>query len=89
VADAGRAVLIEAGLAFLGIGDPTRVSWGSVLRDALNFHSLFYTDAWAWWLLPPIAAISLLLLGVTLLGVAIEPLVNPRLARHVGGSPRP
>jgi ABC-type dipeptide/oligopeptide/nickel transport system permease subunit len=76
--------MIEAGLAFLGLGDPTQASWGQMLRDALDFAGLFYTDAWLWWLLPPIAAISLLLLGITFLGIAVEERVNPRLARHRG-----
>ncbi len=86
VASAGRAVMLEAGLAFLGLGDPSRVSWGSMLRDALNFNALFYTDAWWWWLLPPIGALVLFLLGLTLLGIAVEGWVNPRLGRHHGGA---
>lgn len=84
VASAGRAVVLEAGLAFLGLGDPSRVSWGSILRDALNFSALFYTDAWRWWLVPPIMALTLFLVGVTLLGTAVEQRVNPRLTRHAG-----
>jgi ABC-type dipeptide/oligopeptide/nickel transport system permease subunit len=86
VASAGRAVMLEAGLAFLGLGDPSRVSWGSILRDALDFNALFFTDAWRWWLLPPIAALVLFLLGLTLLGMAVEGWVNPRLGRHPGGA---
>jgi peptide/nickel transport system permease protein len=82
VGAAGRAITFEAGLAFLGLGDPTRASWGALLRDSLDFSGLFFTDAWKWWLLPPIVAVSLLLLGVTFLGVGIEQRVNPRLARH-------
>lgn len=88
VATAGRAVMLEAGLAFLGLGDPSRVSWGSILRDALNFNALFFTDAWQWWLLPPIIALSTFLLGLTLLGLTFEHRVNPRLARHAGGGRR-
>lgn len=83
-----RAVVLEAGLAFLGLGDPSRESWGGIMRDALDFSSLFLTSAWSWWLLPPIAAVSLLLLGLTFLGIALEERVNPRLARHVGGASR-
>lgn len=82
VAAAGRAVMLEAGLAFLGLGDPIRASWGSIMRDALRFGSLFYTDAWMWWLVPPVAAVSLLLLGITFLGMGVEQRVNPRLTRH-------
>jgi peptide/nickel transport system permease protein len=84
VSAGGRAVMLEAGLAFLGLGDPARASWGKVMRDAIDFRGLFYIDAWMWWLLPPIAAITLLLLGFTFLGVGIEQRINPRLARHTG-----
>ncbi len=87
VTAAGRAVVLEAGLAFLGLGDPSTASWGSILRDALAFRALFYTDAWKWWLVPPIAAVTLLLVGITFLGVALEQRINPRLARHGGGGP--
>ena len=79
---AGRAITFEAGLAFLGLGDPTRASWGAILRDALDFGGLFFTDAWKWWLVPPIVAVSLLLLGVTFVGVGLEQRINPRLTRH-------
>jgi ABC-type dipeptide/oligopeptide/nickel transport system permease subunit len=82
VGAAGRAIAFEAGLAFLGLGDPTRASWGAILRDALDFGGLFFTDAWKWWLVPPIAAVSLLLLGVTFVGVGLEQRINPRLTRH-------
>ncbi|HEX2274773.1 MAG TPA: ABC transporter permease [Acidimicrobiales bacterium] len=85
VTAAGRAVVLETGLAFLGLGDPSVTSWGSVMRDAFAFGGLFYTRAWAWWLLPPVLAVTLLLVGVTFLGVAVEQRVNPRLARHTGG----
>jgi ABC-type dipeptide/oligopeptide/nickel transport system permease subunit len=82
VSAAGRAIAFEAGLAFLGLGDPARASWGYILRDAIGFRGLFFTDAWKWWLVPPVAAISLLLLGVTFVGVGLERRINPRLSRH-------
>ena len=81
VGAAGRAITFEAGLAFLGLGDPTRASWGAILRDAIDFGGLFFTDAWKWWLAPPLVAVSLLLLGVTFLGVGLEQRINPRLTR--------
>ena len=84
VGTAGRAVMLEAGLAFLGLGDPSRASWGSMMRDALDFGVLFETDAWQWWLLPPLTAVSLLLLGMAFVGVGVEARLNPRLARHYG-----
>ena len=82
VGAAGRAIAFEAGLAFLGLGDPSRASWGAILRDAIGFGGIFFTDAWKWWLVPPVAAISLLLLGVTFVGVGLEQRINPRLSRH-------
>lgn len=82
VAAAGRAVMLEAGLSFLGLGDPTRTSWGGMIRDATDFGGLFYTDAWSWWLLPPVVAITVLLLGFTLAGLGLEEAVNPALRRH-------
>jgi ABC-type dipeptide/oligopeptide/nickel transport system permease subunit len=88
VAASGRAVALEAGLAFLGLGDPTRASWGSIMRDALDFSGLFYTRAWAWWLVPPVVAVGLLLVGMTFLGIAVEQRVNPRLARHATAGSR-
>ena len=81
----GRAVVLESGLAFLGLGDPSVTSWGSVMRDAFAFGGLFYTRSWAWWLVPPVLAVTLLLVGVTFLGVAVEQRVNPRLTRHARG----
>jgi len=88
VGAAGRAVMMEAGLAFLGLGDPTRASWGRIMRDALNFGSLFFTDAWAWWLLPPAFCIAAFLLGLTFVGIGFEQRLNPRLARHAGRNAR-
>ena len=82
VGAAARAIAFEAGLAFLGLGDPSRASWGAMLRDAIGFGGLFFTDAWKWWLVPPVVAISLLLLGVTFVGVGLEQRINPRLSRH-------
>lgn len=82
VGAAGRAVMMEAGLAFLGLGDPTRASWGRLMRDALDFDALFNTRAWQWWLLPPAVCIAMFLLGMTFIGIALEQRINPRLARH-------
>lgn len=73
---ARRAVFLEAGLAFLGIGDPTVVSWGAMIQGALRF---FYLDAWIWWLLPPALAIAAVILAFTLLGNVLEALLDPRL----------
>ena len=78
----GRAVALQAGLAFLGVGNPTQPSWGAMMRDAVAYRGLFVTDAWAWWLLPPIVAVVALFVGITLLGTAAERRLMPRLSRH-------
>lgn len=84
VAAAGRAIMLEAGLAFLGLGDPARVSWGAMIRDARLMPGIFYTNTWVWWILPPLLSIVVLMLGMTFLGVGFEQRLNPRLTRHVG-----
>ena len=79
---AGRAVGLQAGLAFFGIGDPTQPSWGAMIRDAIAYRGVFITDAWKWWLAPPVIALVLLILAITLLGTAAERRFSPRVARH-------
>lgn len=71
-----RAVFMEAGLAFLGITDPTVVSWGMMMRDALSFS---YLNVWQWWLVPTGVALSLTIIGLTFVGHAAEPVIEPRL----------
>jgi ABC-type dipeptide/oligopeptide/nickel transport system permease subunit len=88
VGAAGRAVMMKAGLAFLGLGDPTRASWGRLMRDALDFDALFNTTAWQWWLLPPAVCIAVFLLGMTFVGIGLEQSINPRLSRHIATSRR-
>jgi peptide/nickel transport system permease protein len=73
-----RAVFLEAGLSFLGIGDPAVESWGRMMQHALRFT---YLDVWKWWLLPPGLALSLTLGAFALLGFALETVFHPRLRR--------
>ena len=70
-----RAVMSEAGLAFLGLGDPTAWSWGTILHNAQQSGSL----ATAWWTtLFPSLAILLLVVATTLVSVAYNDARNPR-----------
>ena len=82
VAAAGRAVAMEAGLAFLGLGDPTAKSWGLMMRFALNLPGLLLTDRWLWWLVPPGLCITALILALTYLGMGLEVRLQPRLRRR-------
>jgi peptide/nickel transport system permease protein len=79
---AARAVVLQAGLAFLGVGSVTQPSWGAMTRDAVNYKGLFVTAAWRWWLLPPVLAVVVLVTGIALLGTAAERKLTPRLSRH-------
>ncbi|MBW3651405.1 MAG: ABC transporter permease, partial [Actinobacteria bacterium] len=60
---ANVAVMLEASLAFLGLGDPNRTSWGTMLYFA-NARNAFLTDAWQWWILPPGLALTVVILGL-------------------------
>ncbi|MFD4634872.1 ABC transporter permease [Streptomyces sp. NPDC058284] len=71
------AILTEATLAFLGLGDPTNVSWGGLLQDAREAGAV---SAGHWWYLaPPGLAIAIVALAFTLCGRAVESVLNPRL----------
>ncbi len=71
------AILSEAALAFLGLGDPTRISWGSMLQNAFEAGA---PSAGAWWyVVPPGLCITVLVLAVSMLGYLFEEHVNPRL----------
>ncbi|MFD9909439.1 ABC transporter permease [Streptomyces sp. NPDC059063] len=71
------AILTEATLAFLGLGDPTVVSWGGLLQDAREAGAV---SAGHWWYLaPPGIAIAVVALAFTLCGRAVESVLNPRL----------
>ena len=73
------AIIAETTLSFLGLGDPTRVSWGSMLDDAFSVGAMT-TGAW-WFIVPPGVCVVLVVLGFTLVGQALEEVLNPRLRR--------
>ena len=71
------AILSESTLAFVGLGDPTVISWGQMLNFAFSRGAM---SAGAWWaFIPPGLAIVWVVLGTTLLGTALEDILNPRL----------
>jgi peptide/nickel transport system permease protein len=78
---AGIVIGIEAGLAFLGLGDPSAVSWGQDLERALDHPSIYIGSIWTWWLLPSGLAIGFTLFSLLLIGVGLEPWFNPRTSR--------
>ncbi|WP_051276409.1 ABC transporter permease [Desulfovirgula thermocuniculi] len=78
VSTASYGIAAEAGLSFLGLGDPTTKSWGMMIRGALNYPGILWTPAWTWWFLPPAVAVSLAILGFTLTGYALEESLTSR-----------
>jgi ABC-type dipeptide/oligopeptide/nickel transport system permease subunit len=78
---AANAVLIQAALSFLGLGDPSGISWGLMMNRALSQPAIYLSPMWKWWVLPPGLAITVTLLGFTFVGVALEPAFNPRWHR--------
>jgi peptide/nickel transport system permease protein len=85
VLDISVAILAESTLAFLGLGDPTLVSWGNMLNFA--FERGMSRQAW-WFLLPPGFAIVFVSLSLVLIGNTLDEIVNPRLRTHHLFDPR-
>ena len=75
---ATTAILLEASLAFLGLGDPTTKSWGTMLYYA-SARGAFLTDSWIWWVVPTGLAISAVVLAFAFVGYALEEWSDPRL----------
>ena len=71
------AILSETTLSFLGLGDPLRASWGSMLDDAFSAGAMT-NGAW-WFIIPPGICVILVVLAFTLIGQALEEIFNPRL----------
>ncbi|QBD78135.1 ABC transporter permease [Ktedonosporobacter rubrisoli] len=71
------AILAWAALEFLGLGDPNSVSWGSMLYWANQAGAIFGGE-W-WWFLPPGLCIALLGVGLTLINIGIDEVIDPRL----------
>jgi oligopeptide/dipeptide ABC transporter ATP-binding protein len=74
------AILNESTLSFLGLGDPTALSWGQMLNFAFG-RGAMSTGAW-WALVVPGFGIVWVVLSLTLLGHGLEQVLNPRLEAH-------
>jgi len=85
VLDISSSIIAESTLSFLGLGDPTLISWGMMLNFA--FERAISRMAW-WFLLPPGFAIVWVSLAIILIGNALEEIVDPRLSTHHLFNPR-
>ena len=74
------AILAQAGLEFLGLGDVTIISWGAMFYWAQNNEALLL-GAW-WWFLAPGCCVALLGAGLAFINFGIDELANPRLRRE-------
>ncbi len=71
------AILSETTLAFLGLGDPSSTSWGKMLQDSFQQGALT-EQAW-WYYVPPGLGVLFVVLAFTLVGHALEEILDPRL----------
>ena len=78
------AMMSEAGLAFLGLGDPSHKSWGMILHYAETsggWYANMGYPAW-WWIMPPGLCVAFTIASLVLIGQAMEEIINPRLRRR-------
>jgi peptide/nickel transport system permease protein len=68
---ASASILAESSLSFLGLGDPSGKSWGTMLYFA-RASGAFLSDAWKWWVLPAGLMITLTVLSLGLIGYSLE-----------------
>ena len=73
------AITTEAGLSFLGLGDPSFPTWGQMLHDANTFGAAA-RGLW-WWIMPPGIMIAITGLAFVFIGNALDTIVNPKLKR--------
>ena len=69
-----EAIYAEAVLSFLGLGDPTSISWGMMLNSV--FESGVIAES-LWWVIPPIVCIVALIVSFSLLGTAVSDILEP------------
>ncbi len=73
------AITTEAGLSFLGLGDPSFPTWGQILHDANTFGAAA-RGLW-WWIMPPGIMIAITGLAFVFIGNALDAIINPKLKR--------
>jgi peptide/nickel transport system permease protein len=73
-------ILAEAGLSFLGLGDPSLPTWGQILEHAFRTGAVFL--GYWWWVVSPGLLIVITAVTFMLLALGMEPVVNPRLRRR-------
>lgn len=77
-----RAILMEASLSYLGLGDPLSKSWGMIITRAIDFPNIYLTDFWKWWLLFPILFMVSMVLSVAVIGQNVEKTIGRRYRKE-------
>jgi peptide/nickel transport system permease protein len=72
----GTSIYYEVTVSFLGLGDPTHISWGMLLHD--GFVSAAFIKNAYWYIVPPGLAIVVTVLSFTFVGHALDEVLNPR-----------
>ncbi len=71
------AIFAETYISFLGLGDPSAISWGRLIQNSLTGGAIFHN---AWWaIIPPGLCVTLVILACTVIGQSMEDALNPRL----------
>lgn len=73
-----NAIVSEAGLSFLGLGDPTSKSWGVILNRSINFSGIFFMECWKWWIVFPLLFLLLLIMSIAFLGRDMEKIIQTK-----------
>lgn len=68
---ASVAVIVDAGLAFLGLADPTTPSWGLMLNRASTYPGWYASPMWTWWLVPPAAMVTVTVVALTFASMGV------------------
>jgi peptide/nickel transport system permease protein len=76
-----ETIYAESVLSFLGLGDPTRVSWGTMLHFCFESGTMARAP---WWVLPPIVCIVSLIISFSFLGTAITDILTPGYKEKMG-----
>ena len=71
------AVFVETYITFLGLGDPSTISWGKLIENSFLGNAVLHN---AWWaIVPPGVAVTVVILACTMIGQSMEDALNPRL----------
>ncbi len=71
------AIIFESTISLLGLGDPSIVTWGAILRDAQSMGAVI-SGQW-WWIVPPGIGIALMGMTFAFVGFAMDKILHPRL----------